>query len=153
MDCYRDMNSVLLGESELTRMRRQCNRKRGDSPSGHKINTNTIYSGIIEKGGVTPYNVLLIPNTFGNSGNNSHAGSYGHGAGTPLELADWWTRYICPTGGTVLDMFAGSGTMGIAAIDNGCSFIGIEKMPNYADIAKQRIGAATMQQPLLTVTA
>jgi len=51
-------------------------------------------------------------------------------------------RYICPLGGTVADFFMGSGTMGIAAVQNGCSFIGIDKVPEYVDIARQLIEAA-----------
>jgi site-specific DNA-methyltransferase (adenine-specific) len=39
-------------------------------------------------------------------------------------------RYLCrlvtPPGGTVLDVFAGSGTTGVAAIAEGFSFVGCE---------------------------
>ena len=55
-----------------------------------------------------------IPNT--NDSTNS-AGSHGHGAGTPIKLVDWWMRYICPPGGAVLDLFIGSGTSALAAIN------------------------------------
>ena len=86
----------------------------------------------------------------------NHAGYNGHGAGTPLELADWWTRYICPPGGVVADWFMGSGTMGIAAVKRGCSFIGIEKMdrPGYFPTAKERIEKAIAEyQPELVGVA
>ncbi len=46
---------------------------------------------------------------------------------------------ITPPGGTVLDMFMGSGTTGVAAIKNGFSFIGIEKERPYFEIAQARI--------------
>jgi len=92
----------------------------------------------LERGGVIPFNVLPIPN----ANSTSSAGANGHSAGTPLELADWWTRYICPPGGTVLDMFVGSGTMMLAAIQNGCNGIGIDKEQRYIDIARERIAAA-----------
>lgn len=36
---------------------------------------------------------------------------------------------------------SGSGTTGVAAIEEGMDFIGIEKDPHYAEIAKRRIGA------------
>jgi len=84
---------------------------------------------------------MPIPQT--QYGNNS--GSYGHGAGTPLALADWWTRYIVPPGGVVLDPFFGVGTMGIAAKKNGGYFVGIEKEPHYAEIAEERIAKETAQ--------
>ncbi len=40
---------------------------------------------------------------------------------------------------TVLDPFFGSGTTGVAAIQLGVSFIGIEKSEHYSDIATKRI--------------
>ncbi len=94
----------------------------------------------MRRGGVSPFNLLPIANTS----NRGQESSNGHGAGTPLKLADWWTRYIVPPGGVVCDPFVGSGTMGVAAVNNGCSFIGIEKMPGqgYFATAEQRIGEA-----------
>ena len=45
----------------------------------------------------------------------------------------------CPEGGVVLDPFAGSGTTGMVANENGRNFIGIELNPDYAEIMKRRI--------------
>jgi site-specific DNA-methyltransferase (adenine-specific) len=45
-------------------------------------------------------------------------------------------------GQTILDPFMGSGTTGIAAIQLGRKFIGIEKDPRYFDLACKRIAAA-----------
>jgi DNA modification methylase len=39
----------------------------------------------------------------------------------------------------VLDPFVGSGTTGIAAVRHGFGFIGIEREPEYLDIARARI--------------
>ena len=75
---------------------------------------------------------------------------YGHGAGTPLKLADWWTRYIVPRGGVVLDPFNGAGTMGVAALQNGAHYIGIEKMAKYVDVTNERLGKV---QPTLAQAA
>lgn len=55
---------------------------------------------------------------------------------TPMILAG------CPIGGTVLDPFAGSGTTGMVALDHGRKFVGCELNPQYADMAKRRIGQA-----------
>lgn len=60
---------------------------------------------------------------------------------TPEPVMDWWARYICPHDGTLCDPFLGSGTAGIVAVKRGLSFIGIEKMAKYHDIAKKRIQA------------
>jgi site-specific DNA-methyltransferase (adenine-specific) len=58
----------------------------------------------------------------------------------PTELM----RYLCrltstPTGGVVLDPFMGSGTTGVAAVQEGRAFIGIEKEAEYHEIARRRI--------------
>ncbi len=42
---------------------------------------------------------------------------------------------ICPEGETVLDMFMGSGSTGVAALKSGRKFIGIESVPEYFEVA------------------
>ena len=74
--------------------------------------------------------------------------SNSHPTVKPLKLME----YLClltktPTGGKVLDPFAGSGTTGIAAKKTGRDFIGIEKEKEYVEIAEARIKA--QQEPLL----
>jgi len=58
----------------------------------------------------------------------------------PLKLME----YLCvltktPTGGTVLDPFMGSGTTGMACVNTGRDFIGIEIDEDYFKIAQARI--------------
>lgn len=48
-------------------------------------------------------------------------------------------------GGTILDPFMGSGTTGVAAVQMGRKFIGIEREPKYFDIACKRIEDAQRQ--------
>jgi site-specific DNA-methyltransferase (adenine-specific) len=50
---------------------------------------------------------------------------------------------IVPAGGTVLDLFMGSGTTGVAAIAEGRKFIGSEMVPHYCDVAERRIRIAS----------
>jgi len=57
-------------------------------------------------------------------------------------LMRYLVRLLCPPGGIVLDMFAGSGTTGIACVEEGFGFVGIEQDDEYCDIAKLRIAAA-----------
>jgi site-specific DNA-methyltransferase (adenine-specific) len=57
---------------------------------------------------------------------------------------------ICvPENGIVLDCFAGSGTTGVACVQTGRNFIGIEIDEGYYNIAKKRIEEAQMQLRLL----
>ena len=42
-------------------------------------------------------------------------------------------------GDTVLDPFAGAGTVGVVAVRHGCEFIGVELNPEYAQMAEERI--------------
>lgn len=50
--------------------------------------------------------------------------------------------------GSVADPFMGSGTTGVAAVNLGVHFVGIEKDPAYFDIACRRIEQAYAQRPL-----
>ncbi len=50
---------------------------------------------------------------------------------------------IVPPTSTVLDPFAGSGTVGVAALRAGHQFIGMEISPWYCDVAKQRLADST----------
>jgi site-specific DNA-methyltransferase (adenine-specific) len=69
-----------------------------------------------------------------------HAPFHGkqHIAGKPNRLMRDIVR-ICPDGGTVLDPFAGSGTTGVACLQTGRKFIGIEISPEYHAIARKRL--------------
>lgn len=146
--CYRAQDNVLWSEAESSAAMRQMGRALHKFPSGMTMRRERCGDAAVERGGVTPFNVIPLSVIASDS-----AGSHGHGAGTPLELAKWWTRYICPPGGTVLDPFVGSGTMMLAALEYGCNGIGIEKMPEYHRIAELRIAEAQMQLPLLEVNA
>jgi site-specific DNA-methyltransferase (adenine-specific) len=57
----------------------------------------------------------------------------------PLALMQWLVRLVTPVGGTVLDPFTGSGSTGAAAVLEGRRFLGIEREPEYVDIACARL--------------
>ncbi len=59
----------------------------------------------------------------------------------PIELMRYLVRMITPPNGICLDPYLGSGTTAIACEMEKFSWIGIELMPEYAEIAKARIGA------------
>jgi site-specific DNA-methyltransferase (adenine-specific) len=59
----------------------------------------------------------------------------------PVALMRWLCRLVTPPGGIVLDPFMGSGSTGIAALQEGFRFLGIEKDPEYVRLARERIRA------------
>jgi site-specific DNA-methyltransferase (adenine-specific) len=52
----------------------------------------------------------------------------------------WLMRLATPEDGLVLDPFCGSGSTGAAAVLESRRFLGIEASPEYAVIARARIG-------------
>lgn len=146
-DCHRSQDEV-LDRSVKKWMDRNWDKSQPDrivvGPSGNSMNYRKMLQSVKARGGTTPFN--LIP--MGNGRRGQTAGSYGHGAGTPPALMRWWTRYICPPGGTVLDPFLGSGTALLAAYAEGRECIGIERVPEYVAIARKRLHAAQSDCPL-----
>lgn len=70
----------------------------------------------------------------------SSEGKTTHPTQKPVALLEYLIRTYTNEGETVLDNTMGSGTTGIACLNTGRNFIGIEKDPTYFEIAKNRIG-------------
>ena len=70
-----------------------------------------------------------------------------HPTQKPLNLMRWCID-MAGNPQTILDPFMGSGTTGVAAIQMGRQFIGIEREPKYFDIACKRIEQAASQGTL-----
>jgi DNA modification methylase len=62
-----------------------------------------------------------------------------HFAVMPEALVEPCVLAGSKTGDTVLDPFAGSGTVGVVALRHGRKFLGVELNPEYADLANDRI--------------
>jgi site-specific DNA-methyltransferase (adenine-specific) len=71
-----------------------------------------------------------------------------HPTGKPVDMLSVWVSRFTAKGDTILDPFMGSGTTGVAAIQLGRKFIGIEREPKYFDIACKRIEQAAAQGQL-----
>ena len=67
-----------------------------------------------------------------------------HPTQKPLGVMKWVIE-LCPKADTILDPFMGSGTTGVAAVQMGRKFIGIEREPKYFEIACKRIEDAQRQ--------
>ena len=68
-----------------------------------------------------------------------------HPTQKPVALYEYLIRTYTNEGELVLDMCAGSGTTGVAAINTGRRVICIEQREDYADIARARIAKAAEQ--------
>jgi site-specific DNA-methyltransferase (adenine-specific) len=57
-------------------------------------------------------------------------------------------RWYSDKGAVILDPFCGSGSTGVACVENGRAFIGIERDEKYVEIARRRIAEAAAR-PML----
>jgi site-specific DNA-methyltransferase (adenine-specific) len=69
-----------------------------------------------------------------------------HLTGKPTLLMRELVRPVVP-GGIVLDPFMGSGSTGVAAIESGRSFIGVEREAEYVQIARERLEKVSRPAP------
>lgn len=68
-----------------------------------------------------------------------------HPTQKPVAVMEWTLGF---TAGAVCDPFMGSGTTGVACMNLGRSFVGVEINPDYFDIACRRIEDAQRQERL-----
>ena len=104
-----------------------------------------------ENFGVVPtvsYNNTYYPKSIVQFSTASRVEHY-HPTQKPVALMEYLIRTYTNEGETVMDSCMGSGTTGVACVNTGRNFIGIEKDAAYFEIAKQRI--ETAQLPLLQV--
>jgi site-specific DNA-methyltransferase (adenine-specific) len=65
-----------------------------------------------------------------------------HPTQKPLDLMEYLVKTYSNEGDTILDFTMGSGSTGVACMNTGRNFIGIEKEEKYFKIAKERIKEA-----------
>jgi DNA modification methylase len=53
----------------------------------------------------------------------------------------WAISFLPPEATVIFDPFCGSGTTGVAALRAGRRFIGVEKSPRWAALARERLTA------------
>lgn len=85
-----------------------------------------------------PTTVLDFP-VVNNDGTN---GGRFHPTQKPVALMEYLIRTYTNEGETVLDFTMGSGTTGVACVNTGRRFIGIERDEGYFEVARQRINDA-----------
>jgi site-specific DNA-methyltransferase (adenine-specific) len=75
----------------------------------------------------------------------------GHPAPFPVELVKRLVRFYAYPGAHLLDPFAGSGTVGVAAIELGCRATLIDIDDNYCKLAKERCDGEFSRRELSSV--
>ena len=73
-----------------------------------------------------------------------------HPSPKPVILMRWLIENGTDQGATVFDPFMGSGTTGVACVQTGRNFIGVEIDPDYYALAERRIREAQAQPSLLS---
>lgn len=68
--------------------------------------------------------------------------SFRHPTGKPVSLMKELVRYFTNPGDTIFDPFMGCGSTGVAAIELGRNFIGVEKNRQYYEEAERRLKEA-----------
>ena len=76
-----------------------------------------------------------------------------HPTEKPVGVMKWCIGHLPDPAPVILDPFMGSGTTGVAAVQMGRDFIGIEREPKYFDIACHRIEEAQKQGDLFGAPA
>jgi DNA modification methylase len=117
---------------------RGSNKNRLENAAGIKPNHVTWSSEYF------PTNVLDFPNC-------ANKAERCHPTQKPVALMEYLVRTYTNEGETVLDFTAGSGTTGVACVNTGRHFIGIEREPQYVTVARQRIANAAAQPALVGV--
>jgi len=79
-------------------------------------------------------------------------GKVDHPTQKPLRMIAHHVRAWVPPHGLCLDPFMGSGTTGVACVQMGRRFIGVEREAKYVDIAVRRIEAAMDETPLFSLS-
>ena len=79
---------------------------------------------------------------------NADGGKREHPTQKPVSVMIQAIQWVANDAQTILDPFMGSGTTGVACVNLGRKFIGIEREPKYFDIACRRIAEAYKQPRL-----
>lgn len=94
-----------------------------------------------ENGQRYPLSVVYCSSKF-RSSDNANITSKLHPTQKPVALLEYLIRTYTNEGDVVLDFTMGSGTTGVAAMNTGRRFVGVEMDAGYYAIAQERIGNA-----------
>jgi|ERR1700761_23663 len=92
-------------------------------------------SGILKQGGASRFFYCAKASKADKGSENTHP------TVKSTKLMQYLIKLITPPNGVVLDPFMGSGSTGVAATELKFEFIGIEKEPEYHEIALKRVAS------------
>lgn len=111
------------------------------SASGYMLPPNRNMRRLGDSGGASRFFYQAKPSTKERSAGLANGAHNTHTTVKSISLMRHLVSLIAAPGATILDPFTGSGSTGIAALAEGCHFVGIEREAEYIDIARQRIAA------------
>lgn len=118
-------------------------RKAGGEGDGLRNATNSLIGSYVQEFTGYPNSILEFQSV------NSTV----HPTQKPVALMEYLIRTYTNEGDVVLDNTMGSGTTGVAAVQTGRRFIGIERDPEYFAICQKRIGEACPPPPVIDLAA
>lgn len=117
--------------------------RKGDrAPSGQRAVYGTFQTrtdGLEQKGGGYMDSGSAARFFFSAKASKGDRANSKHPTVKPVSLMQWLTRLITPPGGTVIDLFAGTGTTGEAAWREGFKAVLIERETEYQDDIRRRM--------------
>jgi site-specific DNA-methyltransferase (adenine-specific)/site-specific DNA-methyltransferase (cytosine-N4-specific) len=127
---YQEEVMVPMGDWAKSRLKNlsETDKKRDDSKVGSGFGKNI--SNWLDRDKAYPSNVLHLATECSNKS---------HSAAFPEELPEWFIKLFTKEQDTVLDPFMGSGTTNIVAQRMRRNSIGIEIVPEYYEIVKEKI--------------
>jgi len=138
-DMYQDEVKVPLGDWATTRLAAlsEADTTRHASATGSGFARNV--SKWVGKDKVYPTNVLHMATECSNKD---------HGAAFPVGLPEWFIKLFSTPNDVILDPFSGSGTTGVAALQQGRHYIGIEFLEEFVGNSRMRLkGASSTSHP------
>jgi DNA modification methylase len=118
--------------------------KRGLGYGGHETSNDTGPAKCLnDSGGASRFFYIAKPSTKERSAGLPEGSRNTHTTVKSIALMQHLISLIAAPSATVLDPFTGSGSTGVAALKQGCNFIGIEREPEYVEIARQRAKAVS----------
>lgn len=127
---YQEEVMVPMGDWAKSRLKKlsETDKKRDDSKVGSGFGKNI--SNWLDREKAYPSNVLHLATECSNKS---------HSAAFPEELPEWFIKLFTKEQDTVLDPFMGSGTTNIVAQRMMRNSIGIEIVPEYYEMVKEKI--------------